>query len=103
MSQHIWVAYAATDQQFMVTLTFVEGMTAADAIEQSQIQQQVELAQPLQIGIFGVKATLETRLKAGDRVEIYRPLLIHPQDIRRKRAQKHPVGRLGRAQRHSSN
>lgn len=97
--RHVWVAYAAVDQQFLIAVPFIEGMTAAQAIEQSQIRQQVEMTEPLQVGIFGVKVSLETVLKAGDRVEIYRPLTIHPQDIRRNRAQKTPVGRYRRSNR----
>lgn len=84
----VWVAYAAVNQQFLIAVPFTQGMTAIQAIELSQIRQQIEIAEPLKLGIFGVKITLDTPLKAGDRVEIYRPLMIHPQDIRRNRAQK---------------
>lgn len=100
MSQaQVWVAFAAVDQQFLIAVPFTEGMTVAQAIEQSQIRQKIEIAEPLQLGVFGVKISLETELKAGDRVEIYRPLTIHPQDIRRNRAQKNPVGRFQRGNR----
>lgn len=95
----VWVAYAAVNQQFLIAVPFTQGMTAIQAIELSQIRQQIEIAEPLQLGIFGVKITLDTPLKAGDRVEIYRPLMIHPQDIRRNRAQKNPVGRFQRGNR----
>ncbi|MCU4413634.1 RnfH family protein [Acinetobacter sp. WU_MDCI_Axc73] len=100
MSQtQVWVAYAAVDQQFLIAIPFVEGMNAAQAIEHSQIREKVVIDEPLQLGVFGVKITLDTLLKAGDRVEIYRPLMIHPQDIRRNRAQKNPVGRFQRGNR----
>ena len=99
INAHVWVAYATPDQQFLISVPFIENMTAAEAIEQSQIRQHVEISDPLQLGIFGVKITLDTALKSGDRVEIYRPLTIHPQDIRRKRAQKNPVGRFQRGNR----
>lgn len=74
-------------------------MTVQDAIEQSGLPTQTHLPQPLQVGIFGVKVSLEHRLQAGDRVEIYRPLLINPQDIRRNRAANHPVGRYQKGNR----
>ncbi|RKG33899.1 RnfH family protein [Acinetobacter guerrae] len=100
MSQtQVWVAYAAVDQQFLIAVPFTDGMTAEQAIQNSQIRQKINIDDPLQLGIFGVKITLDTRLKSGDRVEIYRPLTIHPQDIRRKRAQKNPVGRFQRGNR----
>lgn len=98
--QQVWLAYATTEQQFHLAVPFVEGMTAQDAIEQSGIQQQVSLPEPLHLGIFGVKISdAQHRLKAGDRVEIYRDLTIHPQDIRRKRAAKNPVGRYQKGNR----
>jgi putative ubiquitin-RnfH superfamily antitoxin RatB of RatAB toxin-antitoxin module len=40
------------------------------------------------VGIYGKKKTLETELRALDRVEIYRPLVADPKDSRRKRAAK---------------
>ncbi len=96
----VWVAYAHAEQQFHLAVPFVEGMTAQDAIEQSGIQQQVTLPEPLQLGIFGVKiANAQHRLQAGDRVEIYRALIIQPQDIRRKRAAQNPVGRYQKGNR----
>ncbi|WP_130802245.1 RnfH family protein [Acinetobacter ihumii] len=100
MSQaQVWVAYATPDQQFLIAIPFIEGMTAAEAIDQSHIRQQIKIEEPMQLGIFGVKIDRDKVLKAGDRVEIYRPLTIHPQDIRRKRAQKNPVGRFQRGNR----
>lgn len=90
----IWVAYATLEQQFHIAVPFQPGMTALDAIDQSGIRAQVELPEPLSLGIFGVKLKDHQKpLEAGDRVEIYRPLMINPKDIRRKRAAENPVGR----------
>ena len=83
---------------------FQPGMTALDAIEQSGIRAQVELTEPLSLGIFGVKLQDHTQpLAAGDRVEIYRALTINPKDIRRKRAEKNPVGRYAKGNRFKQN
>ena len=90
----VWVAYAPPEQQFYIAVRFVEGMTAQQAIDASALTQQVTLAADLALGIFGSRISANTVLQAGDRVEIYRALAIHPQDIRRKRAAKNPVGRL---------
>lgn len=96
----VWVAYASTAQQFHIAVPFVTGMTAAEAIEKSAIGQQVSLPEPLQLGIFGSKIdSAQQVLQAGDRVEIYRALTIHPQDIRRKRAAQNPVGRYQKGNR----
>ena len=40
------------------------------------------------VGIWGRTATLATRLTEGDRVEIYRPLLLNPKEARRLRARR---------------
>ena len=93
----IWVAYATPQQQFHLAVPFQPGMTALDAIEQSGIREQVDLPEPLSLGIFGVRLQDHQQpLAVGDRVEIYRPLTINPKDIRRKRAGRNPVGRYAR-------
>lgn len=40
------------------------------------------------VGIFGKLCNLEAKVKAGDRIEIYQPLLIDPKKIRINRAKK---------------
>ena len=98
--QYVWVAYAAQDQQFHIQVEFQEGMSALDAIEKSQIVDKVDLPDPLQFGIFGVRIKdMNYQLSAGDRVEIYRMLTINPKDIRRNRAANNPVGRYCRGNR----
>ncbi|WP_340600580.1 RnfH family protein [Acinetobacter sp. HZNU-JH01] len=92
--RQVWVAYATPEQQFHIAVDFIDGMTAIDAIENSELAHAVVLPEPLQLGIFGVKAETSTLLQVGDRVEIYRALTINPKDIRRKRAAQNPVGRF---------
>ena len=94
MQQYVWVAYATAEQQFHLKVAYQEGMSVADAIAQSGLSEQTQLPDVLNLGIWGVKIHSSTHLlKAGDRVEIYLPLKINPKDIRRKRAEKNPVGR----------
>lgn len=96
----VWVAYAHPEQQFHIELEFHPGMTVAEAIEQSGIRQHIKFPEKFSVGIFGVKVSDQQQLlQAGDRVEIYRPLLINPKDIRRKRAAANPVGRYCRGNR----
>ncbi|MEN8281801.1 RnfH family protein [Acinetobacter gerneri] len=98
--QKVWVAYAALDEQFVIEVAFQEQMSILDAIEQSGIQNKTILPEPLNCGIFGVRVKdLQSKLQAGDRVEIYRALTINPKDIRRNRAIKNPVGRYCRGNR----
>ncbi|OTG86956.1 RnfH family protein [Acinetobacter sp. ANC 4558] len=95
MIPYVWVAYATPDQQLNLAVEYQEGLTAKEAIELSGIRMQVDLPEILQLGIFGVRLTDENQILAvGDRVEIYRALTVNPKDIRRKRAENHPVGRI---------
>ncbi len=41
---------------------------------------------PLHVGIFGKEVPLDHTLRAGDRIEIYRPLQIDPKQARHARA-----------------
>jgi putative ubiquitin-RnfH superfamily antitoxin RatB of RatAB toxin-antitoxin module len=38
------------------------------------------------VGVFGVPLTHDATIYAGDRIELYRPILIDPKTIRRKKA-----------------
>jgi len=84
------VAYALPDKQAIVALEVVPGTTAAQAVQQSNIAAQFEGVdmENAKLGIFG-KAVADTlELKAGDRVEVYRPLIADPKEVRKARAAK---------------
>lgn len=70
--------------------------TIEQALALSQWREQLALPEPLIVGIFGLKMPLDTVLADGERIEIYRPLRMNPKEIRRKRAEKYPVGRFQR-------
>ena len=84
------VVYAKQQQEFIRPLHVAAGTTVGQAIEQSGVLTSFPdinlVTQP--VGIFGKKKTLDTVLRARDRVEIYRPLVADPKDSRRKRAAK---------------
>jgi putative ubiquitin-RnfH superfamily antitoxin RatB of RatAB toxin-antitoxin module len=83
------VAYALPDRQRVVTVPLPQaGLTAREAVERSGLLQEFpELAErPFVLGVFGTVCEIERRLRAGDRVEIYRPLLNDPRTQRRDRA-----------------
>jgi putative ubiquitin-RnfH superfamily antitoxin RatB of RatAB toxin-antitoxin module len=48
-------------------------------------------------GIFGRLARREQPLESGDRIEIYRPLLVDPKSARRARARESALGNGGSA------
>lgn len=91
------VAYALPHKQKILALLVAPGTTALQAVERSGIAThfpEIDLAN-LKLGIFGQSLGskgLDTAashvLHAGDRVEIYRPLLSDPKEARRKRAEK---------------
>jgi putative ubiquitin-RnfH superfamily antitoxin RatB of RatAB toxin-antitoxin module len=91
------VAYALPNGQVLLEIAVSQGTTAMDAIRQSGVLDkfpEIDLATS-KVGIFsqvlGAKglASADTyELKALDRVEIYRPLLLDPKEIRRRRAEQ---------------
>jgi len=82
------VVYATPERQELVALELAEGSTLADAIAESGLSEKFDNFEvdPSRLGIFSQKASLEQVLRAGDRVEIYRPLIADPKEVRRQRA-----------------
>lgn len=84
----IEVVYALRSEQVLVALEMEEGATVREAVERSGLPERfpgLEIA-PGRVGVFGRVVPLDFRLRDGDRVEIYRPLLADPKQVRRERA-----------------
>jgi uncharacterized protein len=83
------VAYALPERQWLRTVVVPAGATVAHALGVSGLADEIpDLAlDPARLGIFGTLVSPDTLLRAGDRVEIYRPLQIDPKESRRRRAQ----------------
>ena len=84
------VAYALPQRQLILELRVTEGTTAEQAIRASGILQQfpeIDLDSN-KVGIFGKPCKLADPLRSGDRVEIYRPLIADPKEVRKQRAAK---------------
>ena len=87
----IQVVYATPDQQSIVELDVPDGTTVFEAAVQSGLANQfpdIDL-DTIPMGIFGirVKTATTTILHPGDRVELYRFLLVDPKESRRTRAE----------------
>ena len=83
------VAFATPERQKIAKLRVPPGTTVAEAIELSGIVRDFpEAGKRAGVGIFGRKVAEEHILQEGDRVEIYRPLLIDPKEARRRNARK---------------
>ena len=80
------VAYALPERQSLIKLAVQRGTTVGQAIEQSGIGQEYPGIELSDVGIFSRKTTMEQTLRDGDRVEIYRPLLANPREMRKERA-----------------
>ena len=82
------VAYAQPERQVIIPVDLPEGATLEQAIVQARIQEQfpdIQL-QTAKVGVFGKLSKLSAIARAGDRIEIYRPLLADPKEVRKKRA-----------------
>ena len=84
------VAYALAHKQKVVQLQVASGTSARDAALRSGLDAEfsdIDL-QGSALGIFGkgVARPEEHILQDGDRVEIYRPLLADPKEVRKQRA-----------------
>lgn len=84
----IEVAYATPDKQTLLSLEVPSGCTVAEAISLSGIREEFpDMEQdPKMVGIFSRKVALDYELREGDRVEIYRPLVADPKEMRKQRA-----------------
>ena len=82
------VAYATPDKQVLLSLEVPHGCTVAEAIGLSGIRDEFpDMEQdPKAVGVFSKKVSPDAELREGDRVEIYRPLLADPKEMRKRRA-----------------
>ncbi len=65
-----------------------EGATVGDVLNQSGLLDSLPEIRGLSVGIFSKQVDLSVKVKSGDRIEIYRPLLIDPMEKRRQRAKQ---------------
>ena len=84
------VACALPDRQIVLPLEVPAGCTAGEALTQSGIFALQPALDPAScgIGIFGQEVGSDRVLRAGDRVEVLRPLLDDPRERRRRLARE---------------
>ena len=84
------IAYALPNRYFLKKIRVKTDCNLQTAILQSGVLsqfQEIDLREN-KIGIFSRPAKLTDLVQAGDRIEIYRPLVADPKEIRRKRAEQ---------------
>jgi putative ubiquitin-RnfH superfamily antitoxin RatB of RatAB toxin-antitoxin module len=94
---HVEIVYALAQRSVSKALLLPPGASIADAlrmVEADEDLRALDLAHAA-VGIFGKVASREQRLKDGDRIEIYRPLLEEPKLARRKRASRKARSQTG--------
>ncbi|MGG4609909.1 RnfH family protein [Providencia sp. Me31A] len=87
---NIEVTYALPEKQFLLSVKVEEGTTIEGAILASGIlalRDDIDLKKN-KVGIYSRPAKLTDLVQNGDRIEIYRPLIADPKELRRKRAEK---------------
>jgi uncharacterized protein len=81
------VCEARADGSTRIALTLPVGSTVDDAIVASGVVERLSFDRATSgVGVFGRRVPLTTVLHDGDRVELYRPLIVDPMDARRRRA-----------------
>ncbi|KDM91876.1 RnfH family protein [Photobacterium galatheae] len=87
---HVEVVYALPYTQRVIKLAITADTPVQDIIERSGVLEMypdIDLKKN-KVGVFSRPVKLDATVHDGDRIEIYRPLLADPKDIRRKRAEQ---------------
>jgi putative ubiquitin-RnfH superfamily antitoxin RatB of RatAB toxin-antitoxin module len=86
----IEIAYATPEMQKIIECEIDPDVSPREAVRQSGIRQYFAEIDPdtCDLGVFGKSITEDYDLVDGDRIEIYRPLIADPKEVRRQRAAK---------------
>ena len=85
---NIEVIYALPHEQFLGKIQAPQGATVIEAIRLSGVMEkhpEIDLEKN-KLGVYGKLSKADAVLRDRDRVEIYRPLLADPKEVRRQRA-----------------
>nr|WP_233338023.1 MULTISPECIES: RnfH family protein [unclassified Buttiauxella] len=84
------VVYALPEKQYLLKVRLAQGSTVEQAIAESgilELRTDIDLTKN-KVGVFSRPVKLTDTVNDGDRVEIYRPLIADPKELRRQRAEK---------------
>lgn len=84
------VVYALPERQYLRTVKLEEGSTVEQAIAASgllELRKDIDLKSN-KVGVYSRPVKLADIITDGDRIEIYRPLIADPKELRRLRAEK---------------
>ncbi len=82
------VAYALPQEQTLLAVDVAKESTIKEAILHSGILEKYPSIDinSVKVGIFGKLKKMTERVREMDRIEIYRPLIADPKEVRKKRA-----------------
>ncbi|MGG8470787.1 RnfH family protein [Rahnella sp. PAMC25617] len=84
------VVYALPERQYLRTVKLEEGSSVEEAVKASgllELRSDIDLKQN-KLGIYSRPVKLADTVSDGDRIEIYRPLIADPKELRRIRAER---------------
>lgn len=87
---NVEVVYALPERQYLRRIKLSEGANVEQAIQQSgllALRTEIDLTKN-KVGIYSRTVKLSDKVHESDRVEIYRPLLADPKELRRLRAER---------------
>lgn len=87
---HVEVVYALPDEQRVFSQMVSKDLTVEEIIKHSgvlELYPEIDLSKN-KVGVFSRNVKLDAKVRDKDRIEIYRPLLADPKEIRRKRAEQ---------------
>ena len=98
------VVYALPGKQELVSVKLPQGASVRQAIESSGILQkcpEIDLMKN-KLGVFAKLTKPDTVLRDRDRVEIYRPLIADPKEVRKQRAAEGKAMKKGASEQENS-
>ncbi|MFV9688574.1 RnfH family protein [Pantoea graminicola] len=84
------VVYALPDKQYQLYVKVEQGSTVEQAINASgllELRREIDLSSN-KVGVYSRPVKLDDVIDEGDRIEIYRPLIADPKELRRQRAER---------------
>ena len=85
---NVEVVYARAHRQIVIAVTVPADATIERAIRDSGMLArfpEIDLVRQA-VGVYGTRVAVTDTVRAGDRIEIYRPLQADPKEARRRRA-----------------
>lgn len=86
----IEVVYGVPQKQTLMSITIASGLTVEQAINESgmlTLFKEIDLSVN-KVGIWNRAVKLSNEVSDLDRIEIYRPLIADPKEVRKRRAEK---------------